>query len=62
MKFTSKKWDKVRGKGISVPPSTVGKVVDCNKHVQSACECRKQTKQTKAEWVCVLSLSSLTTR
>ncbi len=28
VKFTSKKWNKVRGKGISVPPSTVGKVVD----------------------------------
>ena len=60
VKFTSKKWNKVRGKGISVPPSTVGKVVDVRPATNKYKVLVSVENQTKAEWVCVSSLSSLT--
>ena len=60
VKLQSKKWNKVKGKGVSVPPSSLGKVVDVrpatNKYkvqvyVDGTC---------MEEWVSVSKITSLT--
>ena len=60
VKLTSKKWNKVRGKGISLPPSTVGKVVEVRPATNKYKVLVSVEDKTKAEWVCVSSLTSLT--
>ena len=58
MKLDSAKWNKVKGKGVSVPPSTVAKIVETkgNKYKVSLYLDDKE----RQEWIDVSKITSLT--
>ena len=58
VKLDSAKWNKVKGKGVSVPPSTVAKIVETkgNKYKVSLCLDDKE----RQEWIDVSKITSLT--
>ena len=58
VKLDSAKWNKVKGKGVSVPPSTVAKIVETKggKYKVSLCVDDKE----RQEWVDVSKITSLT--
>ena len=60
MKIKSKKWNKVKGKGLSVPPSSICTVLETQPTTNQYKVEMRVNKQDKVEWVSVSEISSLT--
>ena len=60
VKMKSKKWNKVKGKGLSVPPSSVGRVLETRPTTNQYKVVLRVDGQDKVEWISVSQISSLT--